>query len=73
MQLQEMRDLKQGDQVRFTGDEGPFGSWPPNGTIITRSKEWLDDGHSLSFTWIDSNGDKDYHFFTADEIEFIEE
>jgi hypothetical protein len=68
-----MFDLKEGDQVVYTGDEGPFSSWPTNGTIITRKKTWLDDDRGVSFTWINSNGHTDYHFFKADELEFIKE
>jgi hypothetical protein len=71
MQTQEMLDLKSGDKVLYVGPM--CGGWPPNGTVLTCKKSWMDDNRSAQFTWIDEDGDEDYHFFTADELEFIKE
>lgn len=67
----EMVDLKKGDQVRYIGADRAYGVWPRKGEIITRAPGWLDDDHSLKFTWQDEYGNTDWHFFGADEIEFI--
>lgn len=68
----ELEALEKGEQVRYTGNWGS-GSWPATGTIITRKPEWLDDEHSVKFTWKDEDGREDWHFFAADELEFIKE
>lgn len=74
MTPQQMIDLKNGDQVIFSGSSlGDSNYLPPVGTVFTRRDEWLDDDMCRCFDFIDQNGIKDYHFFYADEIDFIKE
>lgn len=71
MRTFEMIDLKDGDQVVYTGTN-ISDSWPATGTIITRKKCWMDCNLSSLFTWTDHNGE-DEHFFIAHDIDFIKE
>jgi hypothetical protein len=73
MTPEQMLDLKNGDQLIYTGKNGGLGGWPPTGTVVTRKKEWLDDQTSVMCTWLDIDGSTDYHFFRSHEIEFIKE
>ena len=68
----EMLDLKNGDQVVYNGSRNVLGTYPKAGTVLTRHPAWLDDSHTVQFTWVDSDGFNS-HFFNCEQIEFIKE
>lgn len=72
MNIAQMLDLKDGDQVKYISGPGHNGSWPEMGTTLTRESVWLDDDHSVQFSWEGEFG-KDTHFFRPSDIEFIKE
>lgn len=39
------------------------------GHILTRSESWMDDDHTICFTYTTSGGSEIDHFFSVDEIE----
>lgn len=70
MLLQELNDLKEGDQVAFNAAFRCLGQ-PERGTILTRKKCWMDDDLCVRFNF--TVGDKeDFHYFNHAEVEFIE-
>lgn len=73
MNIQEMNDLKDGDKVVLSKGRKTFDGSLPAGTILTRKKTWLDDDKSVQFTFVNSEGVVDFHFFKSDEIDFIKE
>lgn len=72
MLQQEMLDLKDGDQVCYIGtkEEEMIDAFPPTGTVVSRKATWLCCDDSVNFEW-SIDGVSDYHFFKADELEFI--
>lgn len=70
----EFVELKDGSKVVFIGhvQYAAAEDFPPVGTILTRHTSWLDDGNCVQFNY-DGNGLKDYHFFYAEEVDFIKE
>jgi hypothetical protein len=69
MLLQELNDLKDGDQVVYISNDHSIGL-PPIGTILTRSKNWMDDDLCVKFTFV--IGDKkDFHYFNHEDVDFI--
>lgn len=71
MTPKQMIELKDGDTVVLTKTRRLYEDVPA-GTILTRKFEWLDDPQCVKFTYT-VNGNDHYHFFTADEIDFIKE
>lgn len=70
----EMIALKERDQVVYNGNSDHYTAFYPNaGTVLTRTKSWLDDDFTVRFEFIDQNGDTDHHFFSAEDIDFIKE
>lgn len=62
----ELKALKEGDTVTFIGgNENMYNI--DNGTILTRKESWLDDDHSLAFTY-DGRFGNTFHFFKAEDI-----
>lgn len=71
MKAQEFNELKDGDKVVLT-----VARWQdslPVGSVLTRSKDWLDDDLSVKFTYTKPDGVEDYHFFVCDEVELVKE
>lgn len=73
MEIQQMVDLKDGDQVVLNRSRRTFDNSLEAGTILTRKKVWLDDVTSMQFTYVNADGKPDYHFFESSEIDFIKE
>lgn len=71
MTPEQMLDLKDGDTVVLNKTRRLYEDVPA-GTILTRKKEWLDDESCVKFTYTVNDHDE-YHFFSADEIDFIKE
>lgn len=67
----ELEAIKKGDKACYIGTRA--GSWPDVGTVVVRDFSWLDDEHSVKFKWVDKDGYSDWHFFSAEELEFIKE
>ena len=72
MKSQEFKELKDGDKVVLTVTRRLYGDLPV-GSVLTRSKDWLDDDFSVKFTYTKPNGVEDYHFFVCDEVELVKE
>lgn len=62
----ELKALKEGDTVTFIGGNKNMYNID-NGTILTRKESWLDDDHSLAFTYDGILGNA-FHFFQAEDI-----
>ena len=73
MNAQEFKELKDGDKVALTAARRLYGDTLPVGSVLTRSKDWLDDDLSVKFTYTKPDGVEDYHFFVCDEVELVKE
>jgi len=71
MLLQELNDLKDGDKVVFNGNLPDVPDHPVAGTILTRSKNWMDDDLCVKF--IHGPGVFDHHYFSHNQVDFIKE
>lgn len=69
----EFEALKKGEKVVFTQSSlNSYGMFPPVGTQMSRRVTFMDDNETNAFEWV-IDGVLDYHFFTADEVDFIKE
>lgn len=66
MTLEDFKNLKNGDTVTFAGGFSTFYGLK-EGDTLTRKTHWLDDDHSVMFSY-GPNTDDDYHFFTIEDI-----
>lgn len=73
MNAQEFKKLKEGDKVVLTTTHLWAGDTLPVGSVLTRSKDWLDDELSVKFNYTKLDGFEDYHFFVCDEVELVKE
>lgn len=66
MTPQELKNLKDGDTVTFNGKRR--GVYEPliGGETLTRKSNWMDDDHSVMFSYGPNDGD--FHFFSIDDI-----
>lgn len=72
MLLQELNDLKEGDQVVFNGNPPHVPGHPIAGTILTRSKNWMDDDMCVKFNYGSGHGLFECHYFSHNQVDFIE-
>lgn len=68
MTLEEFKKLKDGDIVTYNGDVKRRRVYEPliGGETLTRKSNWMDDDHSVMFTY-GPNG-HDFHFFSIEDI-----
>lgn len=67
MTNEEFKALKEGDTVTFIGpNENMYGL--ATGSTLTRKESWLDDDHSLAFTY-DGRFGNTFHFFKVEDIQ----
>lgn len=69
----EFEALKSGDKVVFNKVYNFDFQDLESGAVLTRQEGWLDDNSTVRFTFTDTNGETDYHFFSADQVELIKE
>lgn len=67
----EMLELKKGDQVLYAGTLDSLYNIE-NGHLLTRGESWMDDDHTVEFTYMNQAGSEKAHFFAAEDIKFKE-
>lgn len=67
----EMLELKKGDQVLYSGELDSLYNIK-NGHLLTRGESWMDDDHTVEFTYTTQAGSEQAHFFAAEDIKFKE-
>lgn len=68
MTLSELIELNKGDQVIYSGSaDSLYGI--QKGHLLTRSGSWMDDDHTVAFTYTTKAGSSEEHFFGVDDIE----
>lgn len=73
MNKQDFQSLDKGDKVVFTNAMGMtevIHDYPAANTILTRQKDWMDDGDANMFTW---NDGANWHYFYAEDVEPVKE
>lgn len=69
MNTLELLTIKKGDQVTYNGSNRSLYEGISRGTILTRGESWMDDEHTVEFTYTTQNGSKHTHFFGVEDIE----
>lgn len=60
--------LEKGAEVIYNGTlDSLYGI--EKGVVLTRSESWMDDDHTISFSYVTSGGSQLEHFFSVREIE----
>lgn len=71
MNKEQMMGLKKGDQVLYAGTLDSLYNIE-NGHLLTRGDSWMDDDHTVEFTYTTQGGSEQAHFFDAEDIKFKE-